>query len=68
VPFVSVADIAAVAFYALTVEKLPSTDYRVLGPELLTHDQVWNISIHMNSLANVILACRKTQQGTWPED
>ncbi|KAN0095231.1 NAD(P)-binding protein [Hyaloscypha variabilis] len=40
VPFVSVADIAAVAFYALTVEKLPSTDYRVLGPELLTHDQL----------------------------
>lgn len=39
-PFVSAADIAAVAFYALTTPSLEVTDYRVLGPELLTHDQV----------------------------
>ena len=40
IPFVSANDIAAVAFHALTVEKIQSTDYRVLGPELLTYDQV----------------------------
>lgn len=40
VPFIGVTDIAAVAFRALTDEKPHNTDYRVLGPELLTHDQV----------------------------
>lgn len=40
IPFVSAADIAAVAFHALTVAKPPNCDYRVLGPELLTYDQV----------------------------
>jgi uncharacterized protein YbjT (DUF2867 family) len=43
VPFVSAGDIAAVAFRALTDEKTHNTDYRVLGPELLTHDQVCTI-------------------------
>lgn len=40
IPFVSATDIAAVAFRALTDEKSHNTDHRVLGPELLTHDQV----------------------------
>jgi festuclavine dehydrogenase len=40
VPFISAGDIAAVAFHVLTDEKPPQTDYRVLGPELLSHDQV----------------------------
>jgi uncharacterized protein YbjT (DUF2867 family) len=41
VPFVSASDIAAVAFHLLTDEKPPAEiDYRVVGPEELTHDQV----------------------------
>jgi festuclavine dehydrogenase len=41
VPFVSASDIAAVAFRLLTDEKPPAEiDYRVVGPEELTHDQV----------------------------
>ncbi|GAB7351850.1 hypothetical protein MBLNU459_g2407t1 [Dothideomycetes sp. NU459] len=40
IPFVSAADIAAVAYHALTDKEAPSNDYRVLGPELLTHDQI----------------------------
>lgn len=41
VPFVSASDIAAVAFRLLTDEKPPAQiDYRVVGPEHLTHDQV----------------------------
>jgi hypothetical protein len=40
VPFVSVSDIAAVAYRALTDSKPHNTEYRVLGPELLTHDEV----------------------------
>lgn len=40
IPFVSVTDIAAVAFRALADKKSHNTSYRVLGPELLTYDQV----------------------------
>ena len=40
IPFIATVDIAAVAFRALTDEKPHNTDYRVLGPELLTHDDV----------------------------
>ena len=42
IPFVNATDIAAVAFHALTDSEPPNTDYRVLGPELLTHDQVFH--------------------------
>ncbi|KAI9830056.1 MAG: hypothetical protein M1819_005886 [Sarea resinae] len=38
IPFVSASDIAAVAFRTLTDKKPHNTDYRILGPELLTHD------------------------------
>jgi hypothetical protein len=42
VPFVAAADIAAVAFRALTApQPLLANEYRVLGPELLTHDEVF---------------------------
>lgn len=41
VPFVSADDIARVAFHALTDEKPHNTDHIILGPELLTYDQVW---------------------------
>ncbi|GME28178.1 putative ergot alkaloid biosynthetic protein a protein [Neofusicoccum parvum] len=40
IPFISAEDIAAVAFRTLTDEKPHNTSYRVLGPELLTHDQI----------------------------
>ncbi|KAJ5822784.1 hypothetical protein N7447_005124 [Penicillium robsamsonii] len=40
IPFVSAIDIAAVAFRAITDPKSHNCDYRVLGPELLTYDEV----------------------------
>lgn len=43
IPFVSTTDIAAVAFRALTDEKPHNTSYFVLGPELLTYDQVYRL-------------------------
>lgn len=39
-PFVSVDDIAAVAYRAFTDEKSHNTDYLILGPELLNLDEV----------------------------
>ena len=39
-PFVSAADVADVAFHALTDMEPHNTDYRILGPELLTYDEV----------------------------
>lgn len=41
IPFVSTKDIANVVFRALTDEKPHNTEYRVLGPELLTYNQVY---------------------------
>ncbi|OQE43094.1 hypothetical protein PENCOP_c003G03057 [Penicillium coprophilum] len=40
IPFVSAIDIAAVAFRAITDPQSHNCDYRVLGPELLTYDEV----------------------------
>lgn len=40
IPWVSIDDIAAVAFQALTGEQPPNTEYLILGPELLSYDQV----------------------------
>ncbi|EZF27336.1 hypothetical protein H112_00632 [Trichophyton rubrum D6] len=40
IPFVSAIDIAAVVFRALTDPKSHNCDYRILGPELLTYDEV----------------------------
>ncbi|KAJ5714409.1 uncharacterized protein N7483_011590 [Penicillium malachiteum] len=40
IPFVSVEDIARVAFHALTDEKVHSDEYHIGGPELLSYDQV----------------------------
>lgn len=39
-PFVSTRDIAQAAFDCLTVEKLGKQEILVLGPELLTYDDV----------------------------
>lgn len=41
IPFISATDIAAVAVRLLIDSKPPSTNYRVLGPELLTHDEAY---------------------------
>ena len=41
IAFISATDIAAVAFRALTDEKPHNTDYRVLGPEVLTYNEVY---------------------------
>ncbi|KAI0181112.1 NAD(P)-binding protein [Hypoxylon sp. FL1284] len=43
IPFVSADDIADVAYHALTVGKSYNCDFRVLGPEILTYDQVAEI-------------------------
>ena len=40
IPFVSANDIAAVAFKMLTIEKIPTNGCIILGPELLTYDQI----------------------------
>lgn len=48
VPFIAAADIAAVAFRTLTDEKPHNADYRVLGPELLTFDEVGLPSLATN--------------------
>ncbi|KAH8663397.1 fungal-specific transcription factor domain-containing protein [Tricladium varicosporioides] len=40
IPFVSVDDIAAVAFHALTSSTPPNADYLILGPELWSYDDV----------------------------
>ncbi|KAF1817240.1 NAD(P)-binding protein [Eremomyces bilateralis CBS 781.70] len=40
IPFISADDIAEVAFHALTDEKSHNCDHRILGPELLTYDDI----------------------------
>lgn len=39
-PHVNVVDVGSVAFVALTKKEAPNTDYRILGPELLTFGEV----------------------------
>lgn len=46
VPFISAQDIAQVAFDALTAEKSPNTDIYIVGPELLSYDDVCLNSFH----------------------
>lgn len=45
IPFVSAEDIAAVAYRALVDEKPHNTDHVILGPELLSYDDVSSIDI-----------------------
>ncbi|KAJ2904423.1 nucleoside-diphosphate-sugar epimerase family protein [Zalerion maritima] len=40
ISLVSAEDISAVAFHALTDEKPPNTDYRIVGPATMTHDEL----------------------------
>lgn len=44
VPFVSAFDIGGVAFAALTQPEPPNTDYRIVGPKAITHDEVLPVS------------------------
>ncbi|KAL1970965.1 hypothetical protein VTN77DRAFT_2799 [Rasamsonia byssochlamydoides] len=60
IPFVSADDIAAVAYRALVDEKSHDTDHVVLGPELLSYDDVAAI------LSDVL--GRKTTHVHLPED
>jgi festuclavine dehydrogenase len=45
IPFIACDDIAAVAFRALTDEKPHNTDHMILGPELLTYQDVIDPSL-----------------------
>lgn len=40
IPWVATEDIAACAFQLLTQEDAPNDEYLILGPELLTYDEV----------------------------
>ncbi|KAI0503171.1 NAD(P)-binding protein [Xylaria bambusicola] len=40
IPFISADDISEVAYHALTDEKSYNCDFRILGPENLTYDQI----------------------------
>jgi hypothetical protein len=66
IPFVSATDIAAVAMRLLIDSKLPSTNYRVLGPELLTHEEVYrrfNLNYYAIAHADSLrIDCNKNQQ------
>ncbi|KAJ3942057.1 uncharacterized protein N0V96_007546 [Colletotrichum fioriniae] len=43
IPWVATEDIAACAFHLLTQEDAPNDEYLILGPELLTYDEVAGI-------------------------
>ena len=43
IPWVSAEDVAAVAVRALTDRRAPNTEYLVLGPELLSYDEVCSV-------------------------
>lgn len=65
IPFIAATDIARVAFHFLTTEKLPNADYILLGPELLTYDEVRTSSqlVHLVFVNTNITQCLLTQQG-----
>ena len=49
VPFVAASDIAAVGFHALTDEVPHNTDHLILGPELLSYNDV-RLILHLQPL------------------
>lgn len=57
IPWVSVEDIAAVGFRALTDKKSMDTDPVILGPELLSYDDV-SFSLPKSLLSRCIDAAR----------
>lgn len=72
IPFIGALDIAAMAFHGLTDEKPHNTDYMVLGPELLTYDEVYrrlNPQTQLYVDADGLHAdCGKIQQRSRPRD
>ncbi|THW86715.1 NAD(P)-binding protein [Aureobasidium pullulans] len=65
IPFVSAEDIARVAFHALTDATPHNRSYRILGPELLTYDQIAEkLSIHLSKkITHVKLSPEQRIQG-----
>lgn len=59
IPFVNVADVAAVAFHAPTDTKPSKTDPRILGPKPFTYDEVYGslLSLANEDLVNVDRVC-----------
>ncbi|KAG7290002.1 hypothetical protein NEMBOFW57_006381 [Staphylotrichum longicolle] len=50
VPFVSAFDIGGVAFAALTQPEPPNTDYRIMGPKAITHDEVLPVAATLSKV------------------
>jgi len=53
IPWISADDIAAVAVQILTRADLPNTEFLILGPELLTYDDV-SYLMEMSSLRRAL--------------
>lgn len=69
-PFVSTHDIAQAAFDSLTVEKLGKQEILVLGPELLTYDDV-SLSPRANGEDCLLMTsqgCKVVVFGAWKGD
>jgi festuclavine dehydrogenase len=58
IPFVSMMDIAVITFHMLTDKKPHNTDYKILGPELLTYNKVWLLflSFKINRISTLMVA------------
>jgi uncharacterized protein YbjT (DUF2867 family) len=65
IPFVSATDIAAVAYRALTDPESHNCDHRVLGPELLTYDDIAEKLSHVlgRTIEHVKLSGEERYQG-----
>lgn len=74
IPWVSANDIAAVAFRCLTDEKPHNRAYRILGPQLLSYDEVcFSPSLFRRNLREIKVLtdspdCRKALQPPRQED
>lgn len=72
IPWISKTDIAACAFSALTAETPPNGDYVILGPELLSYEEVSRVctlwlpeqagALGAANLTNRISVCGHTQR------
>lgn len=56
IPWVSADDIAAVAARALTAAEPPNTDYLILGPELLSYNEVGGSPLFCQGLTWLCMA------------
>lgn len=53
--FAAVEDVADAAFEALTTEKIAREELFIIGPELLTHDEVSSVAVRLFSLDEHVL-------------